>query len=115
MVTVAANNSTGDVYVTDGQHGAVDVFDSSGSYLEQIPGIGPERPIDVSVDQVTGDVYVAYESNLIDVFNPATNYELVRQITGAGTPKACVICAAGQFIEATSVAVDDVNADALRG
>jgi hypothetical protein len=128
-VTVAANNSTGEVYVTDAGDGVVDVFDSSGSYICQItkratpspsecngaadkraPSGGPENPAGVAVDQATGEVYVVYRTageSVVDVFNSSGAYQ--SQITGVGIPN-------GRFTDAVnSVAVDGASHDVFIG
>jgi hypothetical protein len=84
---VAANDSTGDVYVADDEHGVVDVFSSAGGYLSQITGAGVPgglgSPIAVAVAQSSGEVFVSDRSSrVIDVFSSAGVY--LSQITSAG-------------------------------
>jgi hypothetical protein len=61
-VSVAANDSSGDVLVTEDGDNVVDVFDSTGGYLDQITST-PAHPLGdlrgVSVDQATGEIYVS--------------------------------------------------------
>jgi hypothetical protein len=71
---VAANDSTGDVYVADRGHGVVAQLTSAGQYLGQIQGTpaGPfQRVAGVAVSQGTGEVYVPDEAAappVIDIF-----------------------------------------------
>ncbi len=66
---LAVDQSSGDLYVPDLLHFAVDVFDSSGNYLTQIGGIfGPTA---LAVDPSNGDLYVATIFGGIDVFEPS--------------------------------------------
>jgi DNA-binding beta-propeller fold protein YncE len=82
---VAANDATGSVYVADSADKVVDQFDSTGTYLSQIPGPPNSsfgNPVAVAVSQITGDVYVADSpSNLVDIFGP--NQVLLPDVTTA--------------------------------
>jgi DNA-binding beta-propeller fold protein YncE len=104
QLPLAANNSTGEVYVLDFTHDAVDVFDSTGAYICQITGAaapslsecnGPAgsdtpahgffQPLGIAVDQATGEVYVLdAQHGVIDVFSVAGAYQ--RQIELAQIP-----------------------------
>jgi hypothetical protein len=109
VVSVAANNGTGRVYVLDPGHGVLDVFEPSGAYACQItaaatpsasecngvagsktPGAGGfVEPNGIAVDQATGDVYVVDASfenpnRAVDVFN--ANGEYLRQILLSSVP-----------------------------
>jgi hypothetical protein len=122
---VAANDSTGDIYVADQTHNVIDVLDSSGAFVCQISGAGSaagdlthecdsaapgtpdgafKQPQAVAVDQATGDIYVAdYVSTPpdyvhIDVFSPAGKY--LSQLTGGSLPS-------GDFTGVFSMAVND--------
>jgi Tol biopolymer transport system component len=133
--SVAADDSTGNVYVADGrfgagQHGTVDVFSDTGTFLCQITGttpvtapeighecngaagsatpdggFGQGEPGAVAVDQATGNVYV-FDSvtDVIDVFGPSGAY--LSQISGAVVPSH-------SFGEALSIAVDDRSGELL--
>jgi hypothetical protein len=103
---VAANDGTGDVYVLDTAHNAIDEFDSTGSYLCQITGsptpsssecngpAGSETPDHgfvslrgIAVNQVNGDVYVVdTQHGVIDVFGPTGAYQ--SQISLSLAPEA---------------------------
>jgi hypothetical protein len=71
-VTVAVDNASGDVYVTDSEHFVTDVFSSTGEYLTQF---GPfsnasrEAARSTTVDQATGRVYVS-DLTVVDIFGP---------------------------------------------
>jgi DNA-binding beta-propeller fold protein YncE len=69
--SVAADDATGDVLVSDSRHHVVDVFNSAGEYVVQITGT-PNGPFGgslgrVAVDQATGDEYVL-AGGVVDVF-----------------------------------------------
>ncbi len=101
-ISVAVEESTGDVYAADAEHDVVDEFSSSGAYLGQITGTGSEafvHPLGVAVQNVAGpthdDVYVSdkplffNDPGKIDVFGPEgsgpTEFELKVESTGTGT------------------------------
>jgi DNA-binding beta-propeller fold protein YncE len=53
-----ALDSSGDIYVADYHHDAIDIFDSLGHYLTQIAGVDPGNgPCGLAVDS-SGDIYV---------------------------------------------------------
>jgi hypothetical protein len=94
-VSVASNDTTGDVYVTDDTHNVVDILNSSGGYIGQITAT-PSGPLGgvlgIAVDQTTGDVYVSdYGSGVIDVFNSSGGY--LSQISSSGTPVSFALIA----------------------
>ena len=94
-VFVAADNTTGDVFVLDPTDNVVDEFSSSGSYVCQITGSatpsatecngasgsqtpagGFSSPTGIAVDQATGAVYVLDPGNgVIDIFSSAGAYQ----------------------------------------
>ncbi len=113
LVRIAADSSTGEVYVSDtrGNH-VIDVFDSSGAYLCQITGAGAsstsatecdtsapgvpggslQRPGVATIDPQTGQLYVTDglggggdEHAVIDVFSASGAFE--SQIDGSDTPQ----------------------------
>ena len=59
FTSVAVNDSTGDVYITDTTNRVVDQFNAAGEYLAQIPGTPGGEFSGVAVDQATGEVYVS--------------------------------------------------------
>jgi DNA-binding beta-propeller fold protein YncE len=59
-LSVAANNATGRVYVTETGHEVTDEFDSSGKYLAQF-GTSYKNPRGTAVDQATGRIYISHE------------------------------------------------------
>jgi DNA-binding beta-propeller fold protein YncE len=102
-VSVAANNTTGQVYVLDSTDSVVDVFDATGKYQCQITGTvipsasecnplgsatpagGFSTPLGITVDQANGDVYVVDASNsVIDVFSAGGEY--LKQISLLSIP-----------------------------
>jgi hypothetical protein len=110
---VAADNSqsltdwaAGDVYVSDPEHGVVDVFKPAAGgkekYVAQLTGPGPGEAFtnlgQVAVNAANGDVLVV-DGAAVDVFEPTVlgEYLLVRQLTG--TPS-------GAFQTLGGVAVD---------
>lgn len=113
---VAVNEKTGDVLVSDPAreldpgHQVVDVFSSSGGWIETWTGsntpakdFAPTSPNGLAVDQATGEVYVTDEEHhVIDVFNEHGAYE--RQLTGRGTPAP-----RGEFGVVAAVAINDAN------
>ncbi len=72
-VSVAVNDASGDVYVSDSGDGVVDELESTGAYVGQITGVpgalSSFLPQGVAVGQSTGEVYV-YDAvgNAVDVF-----------------------------------------------
>jgi hypothetical protein len=120
---VAANQSTGDVYVADVEHRVVDIFGSSGEYLSQLKqadgvtpyafttGKGTEGLHEIAVDQSTGTIYVVENredeqdsrstETRIDIFNALGVYQ--DEITQ------------GTFKSAKSIAVDDANGNIYLG
>ncbi len=71
--SVAVNDASGDVYVSDESDGVVDELESTGAYVGQITGVpgasSSFHPSGVAVGQSTGEVYV-YNSvgKAVDVF-----------------------------------------------
>jgi hypothetical protein len=119
--SVAADNSgslswaSGDVYVTDPEHGVVDVFrpEVGGKEPTQLAAqlSGPEsgvpftRPGGLAVNQSNDEVLVVDARSVIDIFKPtalAGKYELAGKL--AGTP-------AGPFGYITGVATDAADGD----
>jgi hypothetical protein len=92
--SVAADNSTGDVYVGNPQFAVVDQLDSSGNYLGQITGIPGGSSftlgdgVAVAVDQPGHRLYVLRQSTqLVDIF--ADQPVIVPDVTtGAASPVA---------------------------
>jgi DNA-binding beta-propeller fold protein YncE len=102
QVTVAANNSTGDVYVTDSSDGVVDILSSTGAYLGQLTGVTFSSPQAIAVDQATGAIYVADPgAGVVDVFDSSGTF------TGTLTGQS--------FGHPNSVAVDDQTGQVLVG
>jgi hypothetical protein len=115
---VAVDESSGDVYIVDTGHNAVDKFSASGTFVCQITGSGTgERECDagsagpeafsfaggragVAVDNSTtdghaGDLYVADRgNNVVDIYDASGAY--VGRLSGEATP----------FAEPVGVAVD---------
>jgi NHL repeat len=98
---VAANETTGKLYVSDAKNKVVDVFSSTGvyeSHLTEADGVTPYRfsePWGVAVNQSTGGIFVADTgTGVIDVFDAAG---VIQSQIGAGTLSGF----------ARSVAVDD--------
>lgn len=61
-IGVAANNSNGDILVSDTSHEVVDVLTSSGAYIARIsssPKGSFGEPLGVGISQSTGDIFVA--------------------------------------------------------
>jgi hypothetical protein len=96
-VDASSSSNSGDVYVSDLEHGVVDKFDESGKFICQITGStesstaecagttgsatpdGSIEPDGLAVDATTGALWVADRAHaVIDEFNPAGEY--VRQI-----------------------------------
>jgi hypothetical protein len=70
-ISIAADNSSGRVYVPETQDSVVDAFDSSGGYLAQITGTPGGSFAGVIVDQTTGDVFVSDNSSgAIKIYTP---------------------------------------------
>lgn len=107
---VAANESSGNVYITDNAHKVVDVFNASGTYqtqLKQADGVTPYAfgiPWGVTVNQATGQVYVldAGTTAVVDVFTSAGVPDPVTPQIGKGTIS---------YYYARSVAVNDATGE----
>jgi hypothetical protein len=90
--SVAVDQASGDVYVTDGVNNRVEKFDSSGNYLSQFNGSGTPAagfsfPNAIAVDPSSADVYVVDAGHgVVDRFSSAGVY--LCQVTGQGTPSA---------------------------
>jgi DNA-binding beta-propeller fold protein YncE len=70
LVSVAADNASGVVYVADLRHGVTDVFEPSGEYTGQFSH-SFNNPLGTAVDQATHKVYVSdNEPGVVDVFGP---------------------------------------------
>src|ERR1700743_3658276 len=95
----SAGVNSGDVYVTDLEHGAVDKFSEAGKFICEIstqpePSTaecagakgsatlgGPIEPTGIAVDPVSGDVWVSDNAHAaIDEFN--TSGELIEEVKG---------------------------------
>jgi hypothetical protein len=93
VVDGSKGSNSGDVYVTDLEHGFVDKFSETGKFVCQITGTsepstaecdgakgsatpdGSMEPDGLAIDSVTGDVWVADHAHAaIDEFNPAGEY-----------------------------------------
>jgi DNA-binding beta-propeller fold protein YncE len=74
-LSVATDDATGDLYVTDPSHLVTDVFEASGTYITQFSHFY-EGPSGTAVDQASGKVYVsdvaaAPTPQVVDIFGPA--------------------------------------------
>jgi hypothetical protein len=119
LTGVAVNNATGDIYVSDVDFSelgkrVVDVFSPSGEYLSQLTGTPPSvqngGPFSsflagLAVDQSTGELYVAQQSE-VDVFSSSGAY--VTQFGDTGTRS-------GLNQPITSVAVNALTGNAYVG
>jgi len=83
---LAVDQTNGDLYVPDLNHGVVDKFSSSGKYLGQIE-VG--NPIGVAVDPANGDVYIGSLSGVVQVFD-STGQPVYSIATENGGPAASV-------------------------
>jgi DNA-binding beta-propeller fold protein YncE len=79
-LSVAVDDASGDVYITDPGHKVTDVFDPSGGYLAQFSH-SYVSPLGTAVDQGSGRVYIS--DDVVDIFGPALVIPDV--ITGAST------------------------------
>jgi hypothetical protein len=87
---IAVSDVTGDVYVeTSAPSPRVFVFNSLGSYLEELNGSTTPNEsfygkVSVAVDQSSGDVYIFNSFyNVVDRFNKANEYQSQLSVTGA--------------------------------
>jgi hypothetical protein len=100
QVSVAANNTTGNAYVSDSSDAVVDILSSTGAYLGQLTGVTFANPRGVAVDQATGKIYVADQgAGVVDVFNSSGAF------TGTLTGRS--------LSRPVSVAVDDHSGTVL--
>ncbi|HEY5046385.1 MAG TPA: hypothetical protein VII53_11080, partial [Solirubrobacteraceae bacterium] len=94
-MSVAVDQASGDVYVTDVVNNRVEKFASSGGYLSQFngsgtPAAGFSSPNAIAVDPTSGAVYVVDAGNgVVDRFDSSGTYQC--QITGQATlsPSEC--------------------------
>lgn len=91
-VSVAVDNSTGDVYVADTKDLTIDEFNSTGTWISSFDGSATpagafshsdaQTPLGIAVDQATNDVYVVNGGHeVIDVFDASGVYLPEKQIT----------------------------------
>jgi DNA-binding beta-propeller fold protein YncE len=110
---VAAERSSGDLYVVDGSGAVVDRYGPTGTLISSFgsPGSGNGQfgqgffsgPAGVAVDQSNGDVYVVDRANgRVEKFDSSGAY--LTQFNGTATP-------AGSFSSPSSVAVDPTSGD----
>ena len=75
FVSVAVNNTTGDIYIVDTNEAVVDILSGTGEYLGRLTGATFSRPAGIAVDQATGDIYVGdLEQSVVDVFDAEGKY-----------------------------------------
>jgi hypothetical protein len=63
FTSVAADNASGDVFITDSTDEVVDAFNAEGGYIGQIQGVALAPRGGVAVDQATGEVYVSDDNH----------------------------------------------------
>jgi DNA-binding beta-propeller fold protein YncE len=122
--SVAADDSTGSIYVGDSAAGVIDIFNaSSGIQIGVLNGsLTPAGSfgggkVAVAANDGTGDVYVSDSTNnVIDEFDSAGNY--LCQITGSATPSATECngatgsqTPAGHFSTPSGLAVDEATGE----
>jgi hypothetical protein len=83
--SVAADDSSGDVFINDTEHQVVDRFDSSGKYLSQIPGVPAGSFGGLAIDQESGDIYVSENENGAVKIFAGTPLVVPDIVTGAAT------------------------------
>jgi DNA-binding beta-propeller fold protein YncE len=70
-VSVALNNTSGDLYISASFQEVVDRFDSSGEFKDQITGTPGGQGPGIAVDQASGDVYVSDNgTGSVKIFGP---------------------------------------------
>jgi DNA-binding beta-propeller fold protein YncE len=121
-VSVAAEDSTGDVYVADSEAGVVDKFDAEGKLIDSFGDskpspngqlAGAETPaggfaaqgvFGIAVDQASGELYVIDAGHqMIDVFDSSGRY--LRQIQSGQADEEGLFECGGRVTDA--IAVDD--------
>jgi hypothetical protein len=125
---IAVDPSTGDVYVIDREHRAIDRYSSSGTFVLQFGGgtipagtTGSEGAFEpnvgIAVDPATHDVYVADEAGAIDELTPAGAYVSQLPIAGAraiainASGTALYILAGGQVEQYSTTGVAEAAID----
>jgi hypothetical protein len=86
-LSVATDEASGNVYITDAGHDVTDVFTSAGAYITQF-GHSFRAPDGTAVDQASGRVYVSDDApaplpQVVDIFGPGVVVPDVT--TGAAT------------------------------
>jgi DNA-binding beta-propeller fold protein YncE len=103
---LAAEQSTGNVWVIDKQHGVLDKFDASGNYISQIAfggwGSDPDVAVDNSGTATQGHVAAAAEFGPVRVFDSSGTP--LFQLDGSTTPD-------GAFNDDCGLAIDPGNGD----
>jgi hypothetical protein len=108
FVGVAADNASGDVYVSSSATGVVDVFGSGGEYLPSEFGQSFPFLHGVAVDQESHKVYVA-DQEAADVFGPAVVVpEVVTKEVVEVHPRSAVLTGT---VDPAEVAVTDCHFD----
>ncbi|MBN2436533.1 MAG: NHL repeat-containing protein [Spirochaetes bacterium] len=81
---IAKNYDTGNLYVTGFYDEVVQVYTSSGKYVKTIEHESLSSPVDISIHQGNGDLYVLnYTSHSVSVFDKNGNF--LRNFGGAGS------------------------------
>jgi hypothetical protein len=105
---IAVDQATGELYVLDAKHAAIDIFSPAGAYQRQvslalIPGGFSEYTRGIAVSGFNAHVYAVDAFKGVYEFDAAGSY--VTTWTGSNTPT-------GSFSESeSSVAVDDLSGD----
>jgi hypothetical protein len=112
LVSVAADNATGDVFVSETGHGVVDVFGPEGEYVGAGFGRAFTFPIGIAFDQAAGTVYVGDAVNnnsVVEVFGPAATIPDVS--TGAAAPISPTTATLNGTVNAESIQIADCHFD----
>lgn len=71
FISVAANESSGDFYVSDTVHGVLDRFDATSAYLDRINEALGSNFGGIAVDQAGGDLYVSDNAtHTVNIYSP---------------------------------------------
>jgi hypothetical protein len=111
--TVAVDDSTGDLYLTDPQHEVSEVFNSSGTYLTQFSH-GYRIPAAMAVDQASGRVYVSDlaaepEPSFVDIFGPGLTVPDVH--TGEATEVGPTVATVNGVVDPDGLQVTECHFD----
>ena len=106
---LAVDGATGEVYVSNPEHGVVDKYNPHGEYEGKVSGPPGFQPKGLAVEESTGDLYaVDGANNVVDQFNAAGEYIGGTAETPAGPlsePEDVAVSSSGHVYVSTHVKI----------